>query len=549
MRKLFVYLFPTVLFLTIVTVQAQDEMGGIPYSFFAKRLSMNIPQMTLPFVDHVALLEEDAAKEKNGPLRISIHQVLNYTMNNSGKLDLLNDGSKLWRLNIKSPDAYAVYLHFSSFEIPEGAELFVYTPDQKSVRGKYTRKNEGEEFYVLDLPGDEIIIEYYEPVGAAFAGHFEIASLGHIYRNVFDSKGDLGNAKGNCHLNVKCPEVAAWLNQVNSVVCIRMTTNEGTGFCSGAMIANARLDRTPYVYTAAHCYQSNVTWYFYFDYQASSCEGNSGIPKYAVRGCELRAIDSTKNRANGPDFMLLEITGKLPSTVLDHLYFSGWDISSSIPSAGAAIHHPGGDFKKYSKPRQCSTPSYPNQDYAKYYWQVNWFSGTANKGVTEQGSSGSPLFNAQGHIVGSLSGGGSDCVNLSSPDFYGKIAAAWTFSNNPLRQLKCWLDPDNTGITKLDGRLYSQLSPTGIEDHKEKTTGFKVNIYPNPTDGNIKINGNFNGEQIQCNIYSILGTLVYQEQLVSSNEFELNLDLTNGIYFIELQGKEKKTTHKLVVSK
>ena len=549
MRKLFVCLSSMALFFTVLTLQAQDEMGGIPYSFSAKKLSLNIPQMNLPFVDHLALLEEDAEKGKNSPLRIATSQLLNYTMDNSGRLDILNDGSKLWRVNIKSPNAYAIFLHFSSFEIPKGAELFVYTPDQKFIRGKYTQKNENEEFYVLDLPGDEIIVEYYEPAAAAFAGHFEIESLGHLYRDVFAFKGGLGQSQGNCHLNVKCPEVDAWLNQVNSVVCIRLMVSNGSSLesylCSGAMIANTRLDRTPYVYSAAHCFKDNATWYFHFDYQSTSCENNSGNSGYAVRGCEIRAIDSLgqKDPSKGPDFLLLEITGNLPKSVLDHLYFSGWDISTSTPLAGAAIHHPGGDFKKYSKPRQYSAPTY--QDYKKYYWQVNWVTMPKNKGVVEPGSSGSPLFNAQGYIVGSLSRGSSDCNTPSNPDFYGRISASWTFGTTPFRQLKHWLDPDNTGITMLAGKLYSECS--GIDDNK--TNGFKVNIYPNPTNGNVKINGNFNGETIQCNIYSILGTLVYQEQGISSNEFELNLDLMNGIYFVELQGKEKRTTHKLVISK
>ena len=553
MKKTFV--FTTALLFTIIIVQAQNEMGGIPYSFSSKKLSMNIPQMSLPFVDHVALLEEDDAKGKNNPLRFSIHQVLNYTMNNSGKLDILNDGGKLWRVNIKSPNAYAIYLHFSSFEIPEGAELFVYTPDRNFVRGKYTQKNEGEDFFVLDLPGDEIIVEYYEPAGAAFAGHFEIADLGHIYRDIFVTKGVWGNAMGKCHLNVMCPEVQAlWSNQVNSVVCIRMVIGSGSStqsyLCSGTMIMNTRLDQKPYVYTASHCYTNTDNWWFYFDYQSSECNNNnSNFSGYYARGCEIRAFDPVNKGAteikvkDGPDFMLLEIKEALPSQVTEHLYYAGWDISTSTPTVGAAIHHPQGDLKKYSKPRQ-------NLSYSNYYWSVNWLTGAANKGTTEAGSSGSPLFNASGYVVGSLSAGSSSCNNPGGMDIYGKISSAWTFKKDPDKQLKYWLDPDNTGITKLSGRLYSQLFPVGIdENNKGKITGFTVNIYPNPAETSVKIEGNFNGEKIQCNIYSILGTLVYQENVMAFNEIELNLDLTNGIYFVELQGKERKSTHKLVISK
>ena len=447
MRKIFLI---ALLFSMVMIGQAQDEKGGTPYSFSAKKLSMNIPQMSLPPVNHVALLEEDAINGKNNPLRISVHQTLHYTMNNSGRLDILDDGSKLWRVNIKSPNAYAVYLHFSSFEIPEGAELFVYTPDREFVRGKYLKKNEGEDFYVLDIPGDEIIVEYYEPAGAAFTGHFEIAYLGHVYRDVFVTKGMWGNAEGKCHLNVMCPEVQhQWQNQVNSVVCIRMLTSQTSYLCSGAIINNVTLNGKPYVYTAGHCYKNavnNDSYYFYFDYQTTACNTNSGGSGYSARGAVVRAVDTDggDNMSKGPDFMLLEITGDLPSQLTAHLYFSGWDISTSTPTVGAAVHHPGGDFKKYSKPRQTSS-------HSSYYWQVRWYIGADNKGVTEQGSSGSPLFNAKGNIVGSLSRGSSACNNTSGTDFYGKLTASWTFKTAADKQLKCWLDPDNTGVTSLSG--------------------------------------------------------------------------------------------------
>jgi len=377
--------------------------------------------------------------------------------------------------------------------------------------------------------------------------------LGHLYRDVFVSKGRWGYAS-DCHINVACPEAQVWLNQINSVVCVRAVIQGGSYLCSGVMMNNTRLDRKPYVYTAAHCYKNGTTWNFYFGYHAPTCNNNvvnnaSSFIGYHASGGIVRAVDhegagDPGGMSRGPDFMLLEITGTLSKQILDHLYFAGWDISSSIPSVGAAIHHPSGDFKKYSKPLQ-------NSLFSDYYWKVDWLRRGENKGVTEIGSSGSPLFNAEGYTVGHLSRGISYCESQqvggsTRSDYYGKISAAWIFKENPTLQLKHWLDPDNTGVTKLSGGYYSQI--VSVENNKEKI-GFAVNIYPNPTIGTVKINGNFNGERIQCNIYSTLGTLVHKESIVVSNEFELNLELTNGVYFLELQGKERKSTHKLIISK
>ena len=73
-------------------------------------------------------------------------------------------------------------------------------------------------------------------------------------------------------------------------------------------------------------------------------------------------------------------------------------------------------------------------------------------GVTEGGSSGSPLFNYDGQIVGTLTGGSSYCNTPTSPDVYGKMSYHWTSNGTPNdERLKPWLDPTNSGVTTLNG--------------------------------------------------------------------------------------------------
>jgi lysyl endopeptidase len=71
-------------------------------------------------------------------------------------------------------------------------------------------------------------------------------------------------------------------------------------------------------------------------------------------------------------------------------------------------------------------------------------------GVTEPGSSGSPLFDASGRIIGQLHGGTSECYK-SLPDWYGRISRSWEGGGEPGTRLRDWLDPANTGATTLDG--------------------------------------------------------------------------------------------------
>ena len=85
-------------------------------------------------------------------------------------------------------------------------------------------------------------------------------------------------------------------------------------------------------------------------------------------------------------------------------------------------------------------------------WQVTWSANVSGYGVTEGGSSGSPLFNQNGLQVGTLSGGSSMCNDPTASDFYGKFSYHWE-SNGATsdKQLRPWLDPLGTNPTTLQG--------------------------------------------------------------------------------------------------
>lgn len=553
--KIFVHFISlTVFFLLLSCFNLQGQENNIPKSFAIGDLSMQIPQMTMPPVHHGSLLAEDAENEKNGqPLRVGIIHQVDYTMDNIGRTDYLDDGSKFWRASFYSPGAYGISVQISNFNIPDGAELFVYTPNQQIVDGSYTNKTDlqGYDLFSEDLFGDEIIVEYFEPAGAASNGSFTIAGVGHLYKQSMVKMDNMSNASGNCHINVMCPEVEPWMDQVNGVVHLKLLSSEGVYLCSGSMINNAREDRTPYVLTAAHCFKGyDVPVHFYFNYQTTTCEGTTGISNQRVMNGVIRAVDHAggNSMSGGPDFMLMEMTGTISNVIKEKLFFAGWDRSAAVPSVGSGIHHPAGDFKKYSLPRSYSSAG-------PYYWQVNWYTGTANKGVTEGGSSGSPLFNGAKKIVGILSRGASACDNTAGADYYGKFSASWVFnSNDSAKMLRCWLDPDNTGVATIDGMYFNDtITPPEPPDSTGINNSVKaihnIDVYPNPSSGSFTVKGNFKGASLTCNVYNILGTLVHSEIVGISNEFKLNLNLTNGVYFIKVEDSQRTYTSKLVISK
>lgn len=538
---------------------AQTETGELPYSFGTKGISQSVDVQMMPATNVEKLLNEDAlVQEKSRPLRMGIGYKVDKTFDNAGRKDITEDGGMLWRAKFVSEGAVMTYLVLDKLNIPAEGKLFVYSPDREQVYGPYTNADIQEvgAMETDNIIGDELILEYYEPANAAFKGEINIAAVMHVYRDFLgvrdDSKGPIGTADGNCHIDVVCPDAQGWNYPIKSVVCIGITAyvpSEGgyAGFlCSGATVNNVRMDKTPYVLTADHCIESdNQTHKFYFNYQTYDCGGNTGNYKVA-NGGTIVARSNTTNSMSASDFALLKITGSLSVTFRDSIFFAGWD-RSGASSVGSGIHHPGGDWKKISFPQSISAPT--TGQMANKYFVVHWKT-NPNKGVTEQGSSGSPLFNANQLIIGTLTSGSSYCEYPQGTDNYGRMSYHWTNNNNSNnnRKLQPWLDPDNTGVMYLPGMKYDG-SVVGIQDHNLKATTF--DIYPNPAqDGFVTIQGEFMSEEAVCNVYNTMGQLVMSRTVTTDATFTLNVSsLENGVYFVELVGSERNYKSKLVIAR
>lgn len=563
MKKLIVIL--SGLCLTTMLSFAQNEPAKLPYSFGQKNISMNVDNMRMPAVDREALLKEDEQHtEKSELIRTGVGFSVASTLHNSGRTDITPDGGKLWRIQYTSEGAFRTYLVFDHFNIPDEAQLFIYSPDHEQVYGPYTNEEVkySSRFETDDIIGDELVLEYYEPANAAFKGEFEVAAVMHLYKDFLAdpeySKGPIGTAEGNCHLDVVCPDVRPWNNQVKSVVCISMSAycqDEETGewgwgsfLCTGAMINNVRMDKTPYVLSANHCVASaDQTYKFYFNYQTHECGGTTGRYNHLARNGVIVARSSEEgNTYSTSDFLLLKISGVLSTPIQDSVVFAGWDRSGAA-SVGIAIHHPGGDWKKASFPRSVSQPSY-YYDPDKFYevaWETN-----PNRGVTEQGSSGSPLFNANALIIGTLTGGSSYCTKPWQTDLYGRMSYHWTNNNatDPARKLQPWLDPDNTNAMTLSGMTYRGDVITGIQTFEQAHT---FTVAPNPTrDGIVTIQGEFQQENAVCRIFNAMGQLVKIMTVTTDATFTMNVsDLNNGLYFIDLTGSERNYKSKMVIAR
>jgi lysyl endopeptidase len=171
-----------------------------------------------------------------------------------------------------------------------------------------------------------------------------------------------------------------------------------------------------------------------------------------VNGAELKA--TTPHQL---DFTLVKLN-RFPA-ITDGLYLAGWDARADSPPNGICIHHPSGDVKKISVTKRALYTSDFGEGFNN---NSHWLVSKWDIGTTEGGSSGASLFDSQYHIVGILSGGDATCDN-SVNDYFAKFTLAWDFYPDSSKQLKYWLDPDNTGLRVLSGSAPYGLYKPGCD--------------------------------------------------------------------------------------
>lgn len=541
------------------SAMAQMSYGGEPKSF-KYTVSEAVPVIEIQPTDVAPLLAEDATIQKGErAYRIGVTHDVQYSMENTGRIDILPDGGTLWRLSYKCEGATFSSILFNEFSIPDGAELFFYTPDHEFVIGKFNNKNKMEDgtFFPQEIPGDQFFIEYYEPANAAFHGTLKMSRISQGYRDFFhiydeannstdtdedESIGDLkwgqpGEAEGTCHPNAICYD-AQWHDQIMANVLYTMSSGGYIYMCSGSLVNNTARNGKQYMLSADHCYQSG-SWTFYFKNHSASCSGTSAPTTYTASGSSA-GVKARDNGNSSSDFMLVEISGTINPSY--NVFLAGWTNTTAQPtnpSQCACIHHPGGDIGKCSIPVQIGVAS----GYTKF-WATTWATAT---GTTEQGSSGSPLFNKDKLIVGQLYAGGSSCSSPTAADIYGKFSNSWTNNNNSsnAKKLKPWLDPINSGATSLQGEY---LNTVGMTNFTQVVNA--LDVYPNPSNGNITVSGNFSSMNGTCNVYDMVGNLVYSSQITLSPEFTLNLNnLTNGMYMLEINDNNNVFHSKIIIGK
>ncbi|MEO0651976.1 MAG: trypsin-like peptidase domain-containing protein [Planctomycetota bacterium] len=483
---------------------AQIKSDGSPAAMTAPLPTDAVPVDFVQPPDVDAYMAED---EANGyrPFRYGALLPVDIGMESEGVWNVLDDGTQVWRFRIYSPDAYSIGLEFDDFVLPEGASVFMYDATLETVYGAYGAINNqpNEEILMEPFPGDEVIFEYLQPAGVEGQAQLHLGTVIYDYRNVDQiTDEELANPGefelGSCLVDVNCPEGDPWNVQKRAVV----RTLSGGGLCSGALINNTAEDGTAYVYTADHCGQGSNT-NFRFNYQTSGC-GFGGAPtNQSVSGATLLATTGTY------DSRLLRINNTIPTNY--NAYFAGWTRSSTNPNFVFSMGHPSGGPKKISVDQNGATKG--SIGVFNSAWFVDWSLGTL-----EGGSSGGPLFQQDGLVVGAAC-----CVSnfscSSQAAWYGRFDRFYSTMNAGQ-----WLDPVGANPTVLDGFDPTNPGGGGGEPMVDSTTpaSLPTVIATSPT--SLTINGSgFTGvTDVRVNGVSLSG-LPPQWTLVDDGQIDVNL--------------------------
>jgi V8-like Glu-specific endopeptidase len=231
-----------------------------------------------------------------------------------------------------------------------------------------------------------------------------MASVSHRFAPVTKKAADTRSAKAaSCTLDSMCrPEYA----EPASAIALMVFESDGGSYqCSGSLLSSASQPLKPFFLTANHCISTAAeakSLITFFNYQTTACNGTvptlSRSPR--VTGATLLA---TGAMALG-DYTLLQLSG-FPSVDVKLLGWTSNDIASN--EQVVSISHPSGDYKRIAFGRRTRDAAIRFGDGSRMPanrgYQVTWF-----EGVTQGGSSGSPLFaeiDGKPYVVGTLTGG------------------------------------------------------------------------------------------------------------------------------------------------
>ncbi len=484
MSKNFFFIAFTLFFLFFCGVASAQttDLKNKPLGFQNAKISDITPtNVTAPDVKKI--IEED--KKDVTRQRFAVPQSVAFNFNKSATILENVNGRRVYLMRLQSDKAVSLAFTLENLNIGVDENVFIYAADGKHnfeqlalsntplSDGSSKLKAQSSKLMSDFIQSDDVIIEFNQPSFALIKNPFTITKLWYGYGGLAINGF---NSSATCEVNMAC--ATDLQNQKRGVVRIIAVMNEGSFWGGGSLLNTTKADGTPYILTAFHIGDGltpdYTQWKFRFNYELPTCANSTTEPQgTTIVGCTFRA------GLRDDDFALLELSQKVPTSV--NAFFNGWSRDTvNLSNKTAIIHHPWGDVKKIT--RSTHTQSIVTTS-------TNWTNGTVtspyshllcpiDNGTLEPGSSGSPMFDANGRIVAQLHGADANANAPCNVTFGegGRFAKSWDGGGTPATRLKDWLDPLQTNPLTLDG----------LNNVKYVVSGH-VNFWTNAPMNNVKV--------------------------------------------------------------
>ncbi len=553
--------------------------------------AIKVSQVELTAPDLAPVIKQDRAKNKKTDLyREGVAVAADISIKSSGQWTILDDGEKIWRLKIHLPGAKAIGLYYDHFYLPQGAKYFLFNENGHQVLGAYTSNNNPDDDQwanekvqgdlinlELDLPADADTSSVYMHINYAADFYRATEYLNH-YKSIDKIESTLFPYGGSspCEINAICSIGIPFSEQRKATVKIEYQSNGYIYGVSATCMNNTSQNCIPYILTASHADPTNSTssktfstWMFYFNYETPTCiytgVDSNVFSSQTMRGANFvsrSSYDSSVFPIVG-DFLLLQLKESIP--VNYNVYFSGWDNTGNTPiGTSISFHHPSGDVKKVAATNKVSPYGNFNGGEPDSHWELDWYVENTEEGGTEEGSSGSGLFESNGRLIGDLTGGGNlqpTCTDINSSGveitvkaYYSKFSLNWYYvyetDSSNATSLHHWLDPVGNGSAQTLDAIPNTAACIASAIPTIKQSEISVNLYPNPTTGNLFADINLDkASDLKIEIYNMIGAKVYEQEVPDVLSGKYSLDISNqpsGTYLVRISTASSSITEKII---
>jgi lysyl endopeptidase len=405
-------------------------------------------------------------------------------------------GIVAWGTRVHVDDAYRLRLHMLDVQLAPGTRMWVWGAGEEPREFGLELRAPAGDLWTPSVGGPDLMLEVQTPVSPA-AARFTLREVAELFglgsqpmlpqytnRRVpilpipsvapESDKGFLLPQDSNaCLVDVACVQSSSLLTALQHAVA-QLTFMKGSvsELCSGGLLNNTKLDGTPYLLTANHCFSDQAaasTLEATFQYEDPSCGGTAPPENTfpSMSGATLLATGAAS------DFTFVRLLGAVPNNSV----LLGWTSNAGALTGGVQLYrvsHPAPSH--IPLPQGFSETQFLTSSSAECFGANHIYSTKVpGAGDTAGGSSGSLVVLSNGQVVGQLHGQclasqGSDNCDPNNLDADGAFSVTYA-------SIGQWLNPSSGGGPCVPSNT------TLCVDDQPGDKRFQIQVTVNTTEG------------------------------------------------------------------